>query len=847
MLSQAIKGYALLLVALPLTGIAQTSQGLDPAPSLDYNQVEIRAPKSLTQKTNSVVVWSEDFSSGIPAGWTNSGTSNGQPSTAVVWEYRGPNTTPNITQGSRGAFSGVGATPPTNSPINSTTASNGFVIFDSDYRDNGGQASNQGGGSGPAPHVAMLTTSAINLSLDSNVILELQSYARVFYANFQVALSSDNGVTWSDTIMVHSNGTLGVNGSSANAEVIRFNVSNAIGGSPNAKLRFIFDGTPGNANGNGYYHWMLDDIAIIEVPQHRLNFLGSSALGGPHYIEYDGNRFEGRYGHVPFNQLTHIRFSSEINNFGSQTQTNVRLQVDIETQGGTNVHSVSTSPTLTLAPGQTALWPQLRTGIWNPTTPGHYNLIFSALSDSINFNTLVQPQSDTFEIWVTDTTSSLDFGGYDNAFGTPNIGDDNSAVASRFDINTNRYASSVDIFLANTTVAGGLIEVTVQDTIGFTFANGFANQPMFYAQHTITAADVAAGKIQVSLRDLNGLPLALNHSVCSSYYVVVTMFSNAGANPISLRNDQTFQQEDRSAIMYYTLSNPRWYTGFVGSLQYNAPHIRLNSSTDCAALIQLGTVNTACSSFTAPSGRVFTQSGNSLYDTVPSSGSNTCDSIYVFDLNLNAIGTTTGSFCQGQSYIFPDGRTISQPGTYRDTIVGGGAFGCDSLYDITLDYLQLSVPIQRNNNVLSVALNPAVTTFQWYYCSQFGLIPIQGDTASSYTVTQNGDYAVVVSSQGCSDTIGCYTVDDISTSEFENAGVSIYPIPANASIYISNLEGASINRVELIDAFGRMVGISQPNASEVNMTTSHLSSGLYLLKITDSNDHLILKKILIRH
>ena len=75
--------------------------------------------------------WSEDFSGGIPTTWTNGSTPT-LPVISAPWVYRGPSTSPGVNTGSQGAYAG------TNGPIASPTAGNGFMIFDSDYYDNGG-------------------------------------------------------------------------------------------------------------------------------------------------------------------------------------------------------------------------------------------------------------------------------------------------------------------------------------------------------------------------------------------------------------------------------------------------------------------------------------------------------------------------------------------------------------------------------------------------------------------------------------------------------------------------------------------------------------------------------------
>ena len=99
--------------------------------SLSFAQItpkHILTSKNNTEHVSSIKVpksvapfWSEDFSNGIPSTWINS---------SVPWAYRGPSTSPNSTVGTQGAY---GAN---QGPIQSPTAQNGFMIFDSDYYDN---------------------------------------------------------------------------------------------------------------------------------------------------------------------------------------------------------------------------------------------------------------------------------------------------------------------------------------------------------------------------------------------------------------------------------------------------------------------------------------------------------------------------------------------------------------------------------------------------------------------------------------------------------------------------------------------------------------------------------------
>lgn len=561
--------FSLLGLAIGASAYAQSDQNELPAQltKMDPETVVHRTPQSRSFNGTEAVIWSEDFSNGIPAGWTNAGfDGNLQPLTAAQWEYRGPNTTPNAGTGSRGAFANA------NDPIQSATRSNGFVIFDSGYLDNAGVAATAGQGPAPAPHVGTLTTDTIDLSSNSLLMLEFSNYARVFFANFQVAFSSDGGQTWNDTILVHSDGTLGINQASDNAERVQYNVSSYIGGSANAMMRFIFDGRPGNANGNGYYFWCIDDIEILDLPDHSLQFVTNTDGAPPHDIIFNNDGLASKYGIMTLKQARPISFDANILNFGGVAQSNVHLEIDILDGNGNNVQSL-TSPSANVAPNGIADYNIINTTSWTPNTTGTYDIVYSALSDSVNGVDYPAPR-DTFRIYVTDSLWSLDFNTFDNRFGTDDIGADNSALAVRHELMNDERLFGVDIWLSNTTVAGGLVEVTVYDTTGFDFINGFPTTALAYSQHTVTAQDVASRVMRVPLADANGHPVYLDNSTTGAYYIVVTMFSNADANPINIRNSQTFSQPSTSALMYYTVANPRWYSGFTGSLDLNAPHIR---------------------------------------------------------------------------------------------------------------------------------------------------------------------------------------------------------------------------------------------------------------------------------
>ncbi len=198
------------IAALALTfsgsvAFAQSSGTLQTKERLTVNNTDDvvkTGTKSQASNGTEAILWQENFSGGIPATWTNVGYNGfGTVQPNCLWEYRGPNTTPDNTIASRGAYwSGASITSP--------TVSNGFAIYDSDYLDNAGVAGNFGNGIAPGPNIAILTTNVINLTNEPFVQLSMYSLFRTLgshatYQKSKVAFSTNGGLTWPDTIVLH--------------------------------------------------------------------------------------------------------------------------------------------------------------------------------------------------------------------------------------------------------------------------------------------------------------------------------------------------------------------------------------------------------------------------------------------------------------------------------------------------------------------------------------------------------------------------------------------------------------------------------------------------------------------
>ncbi len=116
-------------------------------------------------------------------------------------------------------------------------------------------------------------------------------------------------------------------------------------------------------------------------------------------------------------------------------------------------------------------------------------------------------------------------------------------------------------------------------------------------------------------------------------------------------------------------------------------------------------------------------------------------------------------------------------------------------------------------------------TYSWINCDDN---TAQG-TGKTYTATQNGNYAVVVTVAGCSDTSSCLTISGIGVKE-NNIHFSVFPNPATD---VLNIEGVkkTIDLVTVLDVTGKAVFQANNITGNYSIPVENLNNGVYILKI----------------
>jgi hypothetical protein len=119
-------------------------------------------------------------------------------------------------------------------------------------------------------------------------------------------------------------------------------------------------------------------------------------------------------------------------------------------------------------------------------------------------------------------------------------------------------------------------------------------------------------------------------------------------------------------------------------------------------------------------------------------------------------------------------------------------------------------------------------------------------TEQSYTITENGNYAVIISKDLCTDTSACVTIGSIGLDDELANFVKVYPNP-NSGVFtleFDHLQGEEA-ALRVLNSAGKLVYTSMLTQPKTSIDLGDLARGLYLVEITNGTN-VIFQKIQIR-
>ena len=371
-------------------------------------------------------IFSEDFSSGIPATWTNVTVSG-----PVDWK--------STTTGHTGSY-------PTAALV-STTSNNGWAIVDSD-------ADNFSGG---GAEDAQITTPIIDCSGFTQVKLEFQQMFRRWQADITtIRVTTDGGTTWTDFVLNSAITQAGTD----NPDYVNINITSAIAADPtNVQIQFWWQGA-------WDYGWQIDDVAVKEIDPNDIIVKRAS---------FDA---DVEYYLIPITQAQTQQYHSRVQNIGYTDQTNVQLTVDVN-DGASSVFTGTSNTIATLAVGvEDSLG---LSSTFTPSALGTYTVSYTGTQTEIDDDATNNDKTVSFT--VTDTVYAIDNGIYGGQWWNQNsggTGSDAYELASLFEIVNNDKTTTTSVYVGDSTDVGAVFYITlyVYNSVDSTF--DYVNQTNDY-------------------------------------------------------------------------------------------------------------------------------------------------------------------------------------------------------------------------------------------------------------------------------------------------------------------------------------------------------------------------------
>lgn len=242
----------------------------------------------------------------------------------------------------------------------------------------------------------------------------------------------------------------------------------------------------------------------------------------------------------------------------------------------------------------------------------------------------------------------------------------------------------------------------------------------------------------------------------------------------------------------------------------------------------------SCGNYTAPDGIIYTSSGHYQAVLVNAVG---CDSIVTVNLTVNQPSSSAITTTSCGAYTAPDGTIYSSSGNYTATIVN--SVGCDSVINISLTVNNIDTTLTQNGNEI-VAVNDANYNYQWVNCDLNVAIP--GETNSTYFVTENGNYQVIISNANCVDTSNCVNMIIDNIESVVGSSVNVYPNPAKQFVTILGLTGRT--KITVMDVKGIQKYRKETTHSEINIDLRNWERGIYIFKVIGEKQRFTQKVVL---
>jgi hypothetical protein len=203
-----------------------------------------------------------------------------------------------------------------------------------------------------------------------------------------------------------------------------------------------------------------------------------------------------------------------------------------------------------------------------------------------------------------------------------------------------------------------------------------------------------------------------------------------------------------------------------------------------------------------------------------------CDSILTLNLTVNQPTTLTLTETACESYIL-NNETYTSSDDYTQILTN--AAGCDSIITLNLTINSVDATVVASENTITATETGA--SYQWIDCDNSN-VELAGETSQSLVITASGNYAVIVTENGCSKTSVCTQIEFVGVSDMiTKNGFVVYPNPSSDWVTVTVSSELLGSTYRIINSIGKTVltGVFTEVSTLINL--EEYPAGVYLVRV----------------
>lgn len=225
--------------------------------------------------------------------------------------------------------------------------------------------------------------------------------------------------------------------------------------------------------------------------------------------------------------------------------------------------------------------------------------------------------------------------------------------------------------------------------------------------------------------------------------------------------------------------------------------------------------------------------------TLATLGHSSDQSSYQWAIGNCALFQFTDTIKSCDPIVWRDGLSYNSSNYNASFVDTSGS--CDTLYHLRLNIPLILDTITQSGNTLFVS--PFQSQFAWMDCQTGQLIA--GANDFSFQPTQDGQYAAIITNDGCTDTSDCYNFLFFHTEENAPGEVQLFPNPSQGQFHWKNTGGHKVESIYLFGLDGKNHPVQYRQSEEGYILTTQANRGVYVIQIL-CRDRLFIGEIVIQ-